>query len=131
MFRELFPIITTADIQRALGFYRDLLGFEVTYRFPNDRDPEYVGLRLGASHLGIGRGDRVTDAAGRSGGAGTAAAPFALWVYADDCDPAIERLREAGVTIVDEPQDQPWGERVATVVDPDGNRVIVGSRSAP
>jgi lactoylglutathione lyase len=26
--------------------------------------------------------------------------------------------------------DQPWGERMATVFDPDGNRVIVASRAA-
>ncbi|HET8682892.1 MAG TPA: hypothetical protein VFM54_13640 [Micromonosporaceae bacterium] len=27
-------------------------------------------------------------------------------------------------------RDQPWGERMATVLDPDGNRVIVASRAA-
>jgi hypothetical protein len=36
-----------------------------------------------------------------------------MWIYADDCDAAIERLREAGVAVVDEPADQPWGERMA------------------
>jgi uncharacterized glyoxalase superfamily protein PhnB len=30
------------------------------------------------------------------------------------------------VTIVEEPADQPWGERVARVVDPDGNLVLIG-----
>ena len=41
---------------------------------------------------------------------------------------SIERLREAGVEIVEEPADQPWGERVARVHDPDGNLVIIGQR---
>ena len=54
---------------------------------------------------------------------------MSLWVYASDCDAAIARLREGGVTIVEEPADQPWGERVARVLDPDGNTVIVGARS--
>jgi len=27
-----------------------------------------------------------------------------------------------------EPAEQPWGERLAEVADPDGNRVIVASR---
>ncbi len=40
---------------------------------------------------------------------------ISLWVYADDCDAAIDRLRQAGVPIVEEPADQPWGERVARV----------------
>ena len=52
-----------------------------------------------------------------------------LWVYADDCDAAVERLRQAGVTITQEPTDQPSGERVARVRDPDGNEVIVGARA--
>ncbi|MEA2189879.1 MAG: hypothetical protein QOK16_4890, partial [Solirubrobacteraceae bacterium] len=55
---------------------------------------------------------------------------FSLWVYADDCDAAVEHLRVAGVKIVEEPTDQPWGERVARVLDPDGNVVIVGQRQA-
>jgi lactoylglutathione lyase len=62
MFQELFPILSTGDLPRALGFYRDLLGFEVTYRFPADGDPAYVALDLGRSHLGIGAdpaGNRV------------------------------------------------------------------------
>jgi lactoylglutathione lyase len=34
------------------------------------------------------------------------------------------------VTIVEDPVDQPWGERVARVLDPDGSVVHIGQRSA-
>jgi lactoylglutathione lyase len=120
VFQELFPILTTADMERALGFYRDLLGFEVTYQFPEGTAPDYVGLQLGSSQLGIAaQQDSVKAGEG-----------FALWVYADDCDAAIEELRGRGVPVIEEPRDQPWGERIATVADPDGNRVIVGERAA-
>jgi lactoylglutathione lyase len=44
------------------------------------------------------------------------------------CDATVERLRDAGVTVTEEPEDQPRGERVAGGVDPDGNEVIVGQR---
>jgi len=53
---------------------------------------------------------------------------FSLWLYVDDCDATTERLRAAGVTIAQEPEDQPWGERVARVLDPDGNLVLIGQR---
>jgi lactoylglutathione lyase len=129
MFRELFPILTTTDIDRALGFYRDLLGFATTYRFPESGDPAYVGLQLGASQLGIGVDPTVGDASA-SNMQSTRDAAFALWVYCDDCDAAVERLRAHGVEILEEPHDRPWGERVAVVQDPDGNRVFVGSRAA-
>jgi lactoylglutathione lyase len=122
VFDELFPILSTADIPRALGFYRDLLGAAVTYQFPPGGDPDYVGLTLGGSHLGIGRPDRP---------GATANNQITLWVYAENCDAALGRLRAAGVPVLDEPVDQPWGERTATVLDPDGNRVIVAARAKP
>ena len=121
MFTGAFPIITTPDLQRALTFYRDLLEGEVEYRFPPEGEPVYVGMNIGSGHLGLGW-DPGASATGKG---------FALWVYADDCDAAIERLRAAGATVTEEPADQPWGERVAHVLDPDGNDVIVGQRSSP
>jgi len=121
MFSELFPIIATADMASALGFYRDLLGGTVTYEFPGpDGAPGYVALDIGASHLGIGLAPSVVG--------GPPPRAMSLWVYTDDCDAAVERLRAGGVTITEEPTDQPWGERVARVLDPDGNEVIIGAR---
>jgi catechol 2,3-dioxygenase-like lactoylglutathione lyase family enzyme len=53
VFTKIFPIITTADLSAALAFYRDLLGASVSYEFPGpDGEPGYVGLELGATHLG-------------------------------------------------------------------------------
>jgi lactoylglutathione lyase len=121
VFNDLFPIISTPDIERALGFYRDLLGGEAEYRFPPEGDPGYVGLDVGSGHVGIGLDP---DAAPGTGGQ-----RVALWIYADDCDAAVERLRAGGATVTEEPSDQPWGERIARVLDPDGNEVIVGQRA--
>ena len=122
VFRAIFPIVVTRDIEAALGFYRDQLGATVEFEFPGpDGQAAYVGLGLGDDHLGIGRDpDAPTEPSAR----------FSLWVYADDCDAAVGRLRAAGTTIVEEPADQPWGERVARVLDPDGNLVNVGQRAA-
>jgi lactoylglutathione lyase len=123
MITELFPILSTPDIRRALAFYRDLLGGVVSYEFPGpDGEPAYVGLDIGSSNMGIGL---ATD-----GAVGSAARAMSLWLYADDCDATVERLRAAGTTVTEEPTDQPWGERVARVLDPDGNEVIIGQRAA-
>ena len=121
MFNDVFPILTTPDMPRALGFYRDLLEGEVEYQFPPEGDPGYVGMNIGGGHLGIGLSpDSQAGAGGQR---------FALWVYAESCDEAIERLRGAGTTVTEEPADQPWGERIARVLDPDGNEVIVGQKA--
>jgi lactoylglutathione lyase len=121
MFNDAFPILTTPDMPRALGFYRDLLEGEIEYQFPPEGDPGYVGMNIGGGRLGIGFSP---DAAAGAGGQ-----RFSLWVYADSCDEAIERLRGGGATVTEEPADQPWGERVARVLDPDGNEVIVGQKA--
>lgn len=123
MFTSAFPILSTPDLQRALGFYRDLLDGKVGYQFPPEGAPGYVGLDLGSSHIGIGLNpDTATEGGDQR---------FTLWVYADDCDAAVDRLRAAGVVVIEEPADQPWGERVARVHDPDGNVVIIGSPPSP
>jgi lactoylglutathione lyase len=118
---QLFPILDVADVERSLRFWRDQLGGMVAFEWPGpDGRPIYVGLDLGSSHLGIG---------------GPAAAPAgeprgcSLWVYTGDCDGLVARLRAAGTPIVAEPADQPWGERIARVLDPDGTTVIIGQRS--
>lgn len=121
MFTEMFPIVTTPDLSRALRFYRDALGGTVGYEFPGDNGgPVYVGIDIGSSHVGISLDAEAEEA--RRG-------PIRLWIYADDCDAAVERLRGLDVPIVEEPQDQPWGERVARVSDPDGNEIIIGQRA--
>ena len=88
-----------------------------------DHDARARRIELGRSHLGIGR-----DPAGPDPADFGARRPLSLWIYVDDCDATIDALRVGGVPVDEAPIDQPWGERVARVRDPDGNEVIVGSR---
>jgi catechol 2,3-dioxygenase-like lactoylglutathione lyase family enzyme len=121
MIDQAFPIISTTDLGRALAFWRDGLGGRVAFEWPGpDGQPVYVGLDLGTSHIGIGL---APD--GRRAPVGA----IAIWVYTADCDALVERLRDARVAVTAEPEDQPWGERIARVLDPDGNEVILGQRA--
>ena len=122
MFRSLFPILAVADVERSLVFYRDLLRGTVEYAFPDDGPPVYVSVRVGSSSLGIGLDDGSTP-----GGV----ARTTLWVDVDDCDRAVEHLAAAGVPVLEPPTDQPWGERVARVEDPDGTVVALGQAASP
>jgi len=120
VFHSTFPIVTTDDLARAVTFYRDVVGGTVAYQFPPSGEPEYVGINIGSTHLGL---TRAPD--------GDMASPgFALWMYAEACDAAFERLRAGGAQVIAEPADQPWGERVARVRDPSGVEVIIGSPPA-
>ena len=46
-----------------------------------------------------------------------------LWV--EDVDVAYEAFRERGVNFESEPEDQPWGARATSLLDPDGTRVYL------
>jgi uncharacterized glyoxalase superfamily protein PhnB len=51
-----------------------------------------------------------------------------LWLYCDELDAEVNALREASVEVVRGPQDMEWGERMATICDPDGNEIHLGQR---
>ncbi|BBH68740.1 lactoylglutathione lyase [Actinoplanes sp. OR16] len=120
-FRDAHPIIYVADVEASLGFYRDLLGFVETYRFG-----DFVSLSLGESAVSVARvGDGEVGSHGLPVGVSRSAQSFELCVYADDVDAAIAELRAAGVAVLVEPADQPWGERMAYVADPDGHPVMI------
>jgi lactoylglutathione lyase len=50
-----------------------------------------------------------------------------LFVYVDDVDSAVSELRVRGASVLREPADMPWGERVAFVTDPEGNVVSLAT----
>jgi tRNA-Thr(GGU) m(6)t(6)A37 methyltransferase TsaA len=117
-FRDAFPILQVEDLPGSLRFYRDLLEFEPTYAFPSEEDPEFVALAVVGGQLGLSAGNAQPQTAS-----------VAIWLYTDDVDAAVSRLREAGAPVLAEPADQSWGERVASVSDPDGYTVHIGSRT--
>jgi lactoylglutathione lyase len=118
-------MLSAEDLDRSVGFYRDQLGGVETYRFPENGDrPVFVVLRLGESDIGLGAitGEPPLHKMPLRPAQGHR---IELCVYVDDVDAMVERLRPSGVPIVLEPADQPWGERVAYVTDPDGNLVML------
>jgi lactoylglutathione lyase len=41
----------------------------------------------------------------------------------------VAALRAEGVTVLGDPADMPWGERIAAVADPDGNPVALANQA--
>jgi lactoylglutathione lyase len=119
-----FPIVYTPDVKRSAEFYGGRLGFQEIFRMPPGDDAGYIGLELDDSRLGIVDEAWPVERIGVRRGDGPR---FELWVYVDDVDAAVERLLEAGVPVLADPEDMPWGERMAYVSDPDGNPVALAS----
>ena len=110
-----FETLTTG-FDRALGFYRDVLGWDIAW----------MGGEEGGSEGGV---RYVTHGAGDAAVAGLCdasdwlpeGAPSFWRVYfsVEDTDRALERIQELGGELVDGPMDSPFG-RLATVRDPFG-----------
>ena len=123
MFVSALVNLYTHDIAASLRFYRDLLGFEETFRAPADGVLEHVELRLDGFTLGLGTVAAARKAHGVEAAPGSAG--MALVVWADDVDEAYERLVVAGVPAVQPPRDAGNSNRNALLRDPDGNLVEI------
>jgi lactoylglutathione lyase len=118
-----FPIVYASDVERAARFW-ELLGFRRHVQLPADGEPGYVGLRRGdpGAELAVSNGQWATERYGLSMGDGPR---FEMYVYVTDLDGMLERLAGAAVPVLREPEDMPWGERIATVADPERNPVAL------
>jgi lactoylglutathione lyase len=117
-----FPVIFASHVSTTAAFY-ERLGFIRHFQLPADDDPGYVGLRRGAHELAVVDAQWPADQYARTVGDGPR---FELFVYVEDVDRAVEELREHA-TVLREPADMPWGERVAYITDPDGNPVALAT----
>lgn len=115
---ESFPILSVDDLAASVAFYRRL-GFSQSYAFPSEGPAAFVTLERNGCTIGIASREPASDER------------FSYWVYVDDADATFAALTGAGAPAEAEPRTEPWGERVASVRDPDGNVVHVGAPSAP
>jgi lactoylglutathione lyase len=110
--------IHVQDYERAIGFYEDTLGLKVAERAD---DMKWAAFDTGngvplSFHAGF------VEPGGRPIGT-----PTGFVFHVKDVDATVSELRTRGAKIVDEPEDMPWGARVATVADPDGNTFVVST----
>jgi lactoylglutathione lyase len=117
-----FPVTYAADVEAVASFW-ELLGFRRHVQLPPEGEPGYVGLaRNGGGELAVTHRQWALDRYGLAPGSGPR---FEMYVYVDDLDATIAELVKADVTVLRGTEDMPWGERIATVVDPEGNPVAL------
>jgi lactoylglutathione lyase len=123
MFVDCLVNLYTHDIKAGLRFYRDLLGFEETFRTPTEGVPEHVELRLGGFTVGLGTVEAARRVHGVEAVPGSAAMVLVVW--SKDVDAAYAALVAAGVPAVQPPHNTGNNNRNALLRDPDGNLVEI------
>ncbi len=113
----------TRDIEAGLRFYRDLLGFEETFRTPKEGTPSHVELRLGGFTVGLGTVEAARDRHGVEAAPGSPAMVLVVWT--DDVDRAYAELEAAGVSVLQPPHNTGNNNRNALLRDPDANPVEI------
>ncbi|GAA3710211.1 VOC family protein [Zhihengliuella alba] len=126
--------INVTDIDAAVGFYRDVLGLEITL------DVSYEGNRwvtLGlAGQPGLGLVLFETDA-GRSPEDGEALARLVakgamppVILTTPDLDAVYRKVLDSGVDVLEEPTQKEWGPRDFGLRDPSGNMLRIAEAPA-
>lgn len=112
-------VFTVRDLAASLAYYRDNLGFDVTFQYG---EPVYYACLCRdevALHL---RAAREPD---WIAGHGT------LCIFVEDVDAMHAELVKRGAQVVKPPQDYAYGMRDFDVTDLDGNQLVFGMESKP
>lgn len=104
-FSRVAPSIYVSDLDRAIRFYRDALGFSMIHL---DDPPRRAVVTQGSAVLHL---DLHPAKAGSS----------CTHMMVDDLNAVCAQIDRAGVKLKQPPTVQPWGLRDIAVTDPDGN----------
>lgn len=104
------PTAVVNDPDSMLEFMREVFGAEIVERYEQDGFVTHAEVQVGDTRVMVG-------------GATDEYPPFPMMahVYLPDVDATYARALAAGATSKREPADQFYGDRVATVGDPNGN----------
>ena len=113
------------DFQACLHFYRDVMGFEVTWE-----DESYASFQEGEIRFSIFKRDLMAEALGTTALPANADSQdsFALIFEVADVDQEYQLLKEKGIIFEKAPQNyHGWGIRAAYFRDPDGSLIEINS----
>ena len=112
------PYLTVPDPDAALEFYGRAFGGIEAYRLLGpDSAVMHAEMRIGSAHFMLGP---EVAPLGIHGAAHFGGSPIRVAIYVADVDAFIARAEQAGATVKRAPQDQFYGDRSATLIDPFG-----------
>lgn len=120
LFSHASPIFPVNHLADSLAFYRDKLGFELSFAW--EEPATYAVIRRGE---GVSIHLSQRDAPIENPQHSSASRP-ALYIFVYDVDAIYEEWKQKGVQIQHAPADQDYGMRDFDVIDPDGYQLTIG-----
>jgi predicted enzyme related to lactoylglutathione lyase len=111
-------MIYSANVQRGMEFYHDLLGFKLIEDFRHEGKPVYARLRAPG-------GDGTIALHQAAPGASVASEGVRLYLEVRELDEFCRTLQKKGFYITQLPRMMPWGWRHAYLNDPDGHEISI------
>ncbi|MBT2639345.1 MULTISPECIES: VOC family protein [unclassified Bacillus (in: firmicutes)] len=116
-----YVILYVSDLEKTKQFYGELLGLKLRNEFGT-----YIEYETGNTVLSMNTresGREITTLPIPDGV--RKEQTFELGFVTEDVHGAVEKLRAAGVPILLEPTEKPWGQVVAYAADPDGHYIEI------
>ena len=119
------PYLIVDGAADAIDFYCRVLGATERGRMPGpDGKIGHAELELGDSLIMLA--DAFPEMGAKSAKA-IGDTPVTIMVYVEDVDGVFARAINAGAKVVQPAEDQFWGDRMGTVVDPFGHKWMLGT----
>jgi catechol 2,3-dioxygenase-like lactoylglutathione lyase family enzyme len=107
-------VFTVRDIAASIVYYRDVLGFDVTFEY--GKPTFYACLCRDQVNLHLISSGQTERLPGNG----------AICIFVSDVDKVYSELRDRNARVVKEPQTYPYGMRDFDVLDHDGNQLVFG-----
>ncbi|MCI0625828.1 MAG: VOC family protein [Acidobacteria bacterium] len=121
-------MLTVTDVEKAYEFCQKAFGFEGRGVMPGpDGKPIHAELKLRDSALMLGPENQAWQASSAKTLGNT---PATLYLYVEDVDKSATQAANAGATLLQPPTDMFWGDRTATLVDPEGNKWMLATHKS-
>ena len=123
-YHSLTPSVVVDNAAKAIDFYQKAFDAKEIYRLPMGDRIAHAELQIGDSRFMLSDEFKDWDAlspktrGGPTGG---------MLIYVPDADAAIDKAVKAGAKVVQPAEDQFWGDRMGTVVDPFGHKWMLGT----